>query len=178
MEDPITYKPVRANQWTGFYMIGASIIKELIGVCCQSCCQNSSWYRVIALVQSRSILQWIISSIWTELLPMQKQLYRVFCKKGVKVRKIQKKKKKKKKKLPQAYNFIKKETLAQVFSCEFWEIFKNTFFSKNTSGGCFCLWIFLLSKFGGHNSFWHRVITFSNGHVSYNDDNIRPFRLA
>ena len=23
--------------------------------------------------------------------------------------------------------FIKKETLAQVFSCEFWEIFKNTF---------------------------------------------------
>ena len=28
----------------------------------------------------------------------------------------------------QAYNFIKKETLAQVFSCEFWEIFKKTFF--------------------------------------------------
>ena len=25
-------------------------------------------------------------------------------------------------------NFIKKETLAQVFSCEFYEIFKNTFF--------------------------------------------------
>ena len=32
-----------------------------------------------------------------------------------------------------AYNFIKKEALAQVFSCEFWEIFKNT-----SSG---CLWI-------------------------------------
>ena len=29
----------------------------------------------------------------------------------------------------------KKETLAQVFSCEFYEIFKNTFFY---SGGCFC----------------------------------------
>ena len=29
--------------------------------------------------------------------------------------------------------FIKKETLAQVFSCEFYEI------SKNTSGGCFCI---------------------------------------
>ena len=28
---------------------------------------------------------------------------------------------------PEAYNFIKKETLAQVFSCEFCEIFKNTF---------------------------------------------------
>ena len=27
----------------------------------------------------------------------------------------------------QACNFIKKETLAQVFSCEFQEIFKNTF---------------------------------------------------
>ena len=27
----------------------------------------------------------------------------------------------------QACNFIKKETLAQVFSCEFCEIFKNTF---------------------------------------------------
>ena len=26
---------------------------------------------------------------------------------------------------PQTCNFIKKETLAQVFSCEFWEICKN-----------------------------------------------------
>ena len=30
-----------------------------------------------------------------------------------------------------AYNFIKKETLAQVFSCEFWEIFKSTFFTEH-----------------------------------------------
>ena len=30
-----------------------------------------------------------------------------------------------------AYNFIKKETLAQVFSCEFYEIFKNTFFTEH-----------------------------------------------
>ena len=28
---------------------------------------------------------------------------------------------------PEACNFIKKETLAQVFSCEFYEITKNTF---------------------------------------------------
>ena len=28
---------------------------------------------------------------------------------------------------PEACNFIKKETLAQVFSCEFCKIFKNTF---------------------------------------------------
>ena len=33
-------------------------------------------------------------------------------------------------KLPQACNFIKKETLAQVFSCEFFEISKNTFFYR------------------------------------------------
>ena len=31
---------------------------------------------------------------------------------------------------PQACNFIEKETLAQVFSCEICEIFKNTFFYK------------------------------------------------
>ena len=39
--------------------------------------------------------------------------------------------------LPEAYKFYKKETLAQVFSCEFWEISENTFL-KNTSSGCFC----------------------------------------
>ena len=31
---------------------------------------------------------------------------------------------------PQACNFIKKENLAQVFSCEFCKISKNTFFHK------------------------------------------------
>ena len=30
-----------------------------------------------------------------------------------------------------ASNFIKKETLAQVFSCEFCEISKNTFFTEH-----------------------------------------------
>ena len=30
-----------------------------------------------------------------------------------------------------ACNFIKKETLAQVFSCKFCEIFKNTFFTEH-----------------------------------------------
>ena len=33
-------------------------------------------------------------------------------------------------KLPEVCNFIKKETVAQVFSCEFCEIFKNTVFTK------------------------------------------------
>ena len=31
---------------------------------------------------------------------------------------------------PEARNFIKKETLAQVLSCEFWEIFKDTIFYR------------------------------------------------
>ena len=29
-----------------------------------------------------------------------------------------------------AFNFIENEILAQLFSCEFWEISKNTFFYK------------------------------------------------
>ena len=29
------------------------------------------------------------------------------------------------------YNFIKKETMAQVFSCEFCKIYKNTFFTEH-----------------------------------------------
>ena len=37
----------------------------------------------------------------------------------------------------QACNFIKKETLAQVFTCKFFESSKNTFFLQNTSGGYF-----------------------------------------
>ena len=32
---------------------------------------------------------------------------------------------------PQACNFIKKETMAQVFSCEFCEISKNNFFTEH-----------------------------------------------
>ena len=39
-------------------------------------------------------------------------------------------------KLQVACNLIKKEALTQVFSCEFGEVFKNTFFYNN-SGGCF-----------------------------------------
>ena len=35
--------------------------------------------------------------------------------------------------LHKACNFIKKETLAQVFSCEFYEISKNTFFTEHPS---------------------------------------------
>ena len=34
--------------------------------------------------------------------------------------------------LPEACNFIKNETLTQVFSCEFWEISKNTFLQNSS----------------------------------------------
>ena len=37
---------------------------------------------------------------------------------------------------PKACNFIKKETLALVFSCEFCEI--EHLFLQTTSSGCFC----------------------------------------
>ena len=32
--------------------------------------------------------------------------------------------------MPEVCNFIKKETLAQLFSCEFYEISKNNFFTE------------------------------------------------
>ena len=41
---------------------------------------------------------------------------------------------------PQAYNFIKKETLAQVFFCEFCEIFKNIFFTEHLRTTAPILW--------------------------------------
>ena len=43
----------------------------------------------------------------------------------------------------QVCNFIKKETLAQVLSCEFFEIFKNTFFTEHlwTTASMF-IWLF------------------------------------
>ena len=37
---------------------------------------------------------------------------------------------------PQAYKFLQKETLAEVFSCEFCEIFKNTSFYRTPLGDC------------------------------------------
>ena len=56
----------------------------------------------------------------------------VFCKKGVRKNFA----KFTGKHLCQSF-FFKKELLAKVFSCEFWEISNNTFFLKNTSGGSF-----------------------------------------
>ena len=44
-----------------------------------------------------------------------------------------------------ACNFIKKETLAQVFSCEFLEISKNTFFTEHVRTTAS---IFYLKRYG------------------------------
>ena len=42
--------------------------------------------------------------------------------------------------VPRRCNFIKKETLAQVYSCDFCETFKNAiFYRQNTSSGCSCV---------------------------------------
>ena len=70
-----------------------------------------------------------INAKWINL--FQKQSPDIFCKKGV-LRNFTKFTGKHlyQSLQPKAFNFIKKETLAQMFSCEFCEIFKNTFFAK------------------------------------------------
>ena len=52
-----------------------------------------------------------------------------------------------------ACNFVKKETLAQMFSCEFCEISKYTFFLQNASGGCF--WKYLCWKVNTYSFHFH-----------------------
>ena len=54
----------------------------------------------------------------------------------------------------QACNFIKKETLAQVFSCEFCEIPKNTFSHRTPPVAASVLYIYkvVLGAVGGNHS--------------------------
>ena len=54
----------------------------------------------------------------------------------------------------EACNFIKKETLAQVFSCEFWDIFKNTFFHR-TPPAAACVFLYPLKTSEYLCFFWH-----------------------
>ena len=62
-----------------------------------------------------------------------------------------------------ACNFIKKKTLAQVLSCEFCETFKNTYFSQNTSGGC---WVInTKQKFTSSYSHLHQKNVFYNKRI-------------
>ena len=52
--------------------------------------------------------------------------------------------------LAQACNFIKKETLAQVFSCEFCKISKNTFLAEH-------LWATASSNLSLTKNSWHKT---------------------
>ena len=61
---------------------------------------------------------------------IQKQLTDLFCKKRC-FKQFRKIRRRTPVPEPETCNFIKKETLAQVFSCEFSEISKNTFFVEH-----------------------------------------------
>ena len=69
----------------------------------------------------------------------------------------------------QTCNFIKKETLAQVFSCKFYEIFKNTFFTKHLRATASEKMFFKISvlknfaNFAGKNLFWSLVFNTVTG---------------
>ena len=63
-----------------------------------------------------------------------------------------------------ACNFIKKETLAQVFSCEFCETSKNTFFTEHLRATAFgtseIVWIVLFYDSVGSCNFMRQLIWF------------------
>ena len=63
---------------------------------------------------------------------------------------------------------IKKESLAQVFSCEFCEIPKDTFFLQNTSGACFGLIDDTRRKIFGNVVFQLNCVTYSRLNFRYN----------
>ena len=73
-------------------------------------------------------LSWV-SWLWVISQTFRSSNSEVFCRKGV-----------------QAFNFIEKETLAQVFSCEFCEISKNTFFYRTppVAASELCLKLFII----------------------------------
>ena len=75
---------------------------------------------------------------------VQKQPSKVFCKKrsSQKFRKIHRKKT-----FDRVCNMIKKETLAQVFSCEFCEISKNIFFTEHLLATAFFCHLITLVRF-------------------------------
>ena len=54
---------------------------------------------------------------------------------------------------PEPCNFIKKESLAQVFSGEFCEIFKNTFFYRTPLDDCFWWYLVTVSQYRFNDDF-------------------------
>ena len=55
------------------------------------------------------------------------------------------------------WNFTRKETLVQVFSCDFFKIFNSTFFDKRPHGDCFCSSTFRISQLT-YNGNSHQII--------------------
>ena len=53
-----------------------------------------------------------------------------------------------------ACNFIKKDTLTQVFSCEFYEFFQNTFFHRTplVAASKKCYYSFQIAKLANSNN--------------------------
>ena len=88
---------------------------------------------------------------------VQKQPPEVFCKKGVlrNLTKFTGKHLCQNLFFPQACNLIKKETLAQVFSCELCEIFEITFFTEHlwTIASLQCHWLHWKSYIGNSTIF-------------------------
>ena len=73
---------------------------------------------------------------------------------------------------PRACNFIKKETLSQVFSCEFYEISKNTFFTEH---------LLVTASHLTTKLMWNtpRLFDLQKNHVVfYRDDNCMVFPVA
>ena len=66
---------------------------------------------------------------------------------------------------PEDCNFIKKETLAQVLSCEFFEISKNNFFYRTRLDDCFCLF-YLFWSFQTISQHFLRKIVWNFQHLS------------
>ena len=58
---------------------------------------------------------------------------------------------------PEVCNFIKTEILAQVFSCGFCEISKNTFFYRTSLSDCFCMEFKKLPKLN-LQGYWSQVL--------------------
>ena len=68
-----------------------------------------------------------------------------------------------------ACNFIKKETLVQVFSCEFCEIFKNTYFEEHlrTTASGFMFFVFLKPySYNSTTTSNHNIMTCMQGHFT------------
>ena len=91
--------------------------------------------KIDVLLLSETTIDQTFQKFWKT--KTQKQPPEVFCKKrfSYKFRKIHRKTPVPE---PKACNFIKKESLTQVFSCEFCKISKNTFFYRTPPDDCFC----------------------------------------